>query len=90
MTCKTKYTNFYLAITIEPIEGKYYAYVERISDGDDLVWVINRINHVLHVNIMPTKKKANEVVDCWNNSYRRNGTYLLDDEEYRKNPTKYY
>ena len=84
------YKYYYLAITIEPIEGKYYAYVERVSDGDNLAWVINRINHILHANIMPTKKKAHETVDFWNESYRKNGTFLLDDEEYRKNPTKYY
>lgn len=90
MTCKTKYTNFYLAITIEPIKGKYFSYVLKVSDSINLASELKEINHLLDATLMPTKKKANEVVDCWNNSYRRNGTYLLDDEEYRKNPTKYY
>ena len=40
--------------------------------------------------VSSTKKRANEVVDCWNEVYKKNGTFLLDDEEYRKNPTKYY
>lgn len=85
-----KYKYYYLAITIEPIQGKYFSYVERISDSENLVWVINRTNHIITANIMPTKKRANEVVDCWNDGYRKNGTFLLDDEEYLKNPTKYY
>ena len=84
------YKYYYLAITIEPIKNRYFSYVERISDAENLVWVINRTNHILHANIMPTKKKAKEVVDHWNECYRKNGTFLLDDEEYRKNPTKYY
>ena len=90
MTCKTKYTYFYLAITIEPIIGKYYSYVLKVSDSINLASELKGINHLLDATLMPTKKKANEVVDCWNNNYRRNGTYLLDDEEYLKNPTKYY
>lgn len=87
---KHKYTYFYLAITIEPIKGKYFSYVLKVSDSINLASELNSINHLRTATLMPTKKKANEVVDCWNNSYRRNGTYLLDDEEYLKNPTKYY
>lgn len=84
-----KYKYYYLAITIEPIKGKYYAYVEKVSDSTNLMNCLSR-NHILHANIMPTKKKAHETVDFWNESYRKNGTFLLDDEEYLKNPTKYY
>lgn len=90
MTTKSDYKYYYLAITIEPIKGKYFSYVERISDCENLVCVLNGIKHILTATIMPTKKKANEVVDYWNDGYRKNGTFLLDDEEYLKNPTKYY
>lgn len=87
---KYKYTYFYLAIIIEPIKGKYYAYPLRVSDSINLASELNGIKHLLSATLMSTKKKANDVVDYWNNSYRRNGTYLLDDKEYLKNPTKYY
>ena len=89
---KTKYDikYFYLAITIEPIKGKYFSYVLKTSDSINLASELNGINHLLDATLMPTKKKANEVVDCWNETYKKNGTFLLDDEEYRKNPTKYY
>ena len=87
---KTNYKYYYLAITIEPIKGKYYSYVLKTSDSINLASEVNGINHLRDATLMPTKKRANEVVDCWNNGYRRNGTYLLDDKEYLKNPTKYY
>jgi hypothetical protein len=90
MKTKHDYKYYYLAITIEPIKGKYFSYVERISENENLVWVINRINHITTADIMPTKKKAYETVDLWNEAYKKNGTFLLDDKEYRKNPTKYY
>ena len=90
MTCKTKYTYFYLAITIEPIKEKYFSYVLKVSDSINLASELNGINHLRDATLMPTKKRANEVVNCWNEAYKKNGTFLLDDEEYMKNPTKYY
>ena len=90
MKTKHDYKYYYLAIAIEPIKGKYFSYVLRVSDRTELASELNGINHLLHANIMPTKKKAYETVDLWNEAYKKNGTFLLDDEEYRKNPTKYY
>jgi hypothetical protein len=87
---KYKYTYFYLAITIEPIKDKYFSYILRVSDCNNIVSELKGINYLISANIMPTKKKAEQTVDFWNESYKKNSAYLLDDEDYLKNPTKYY
>ena len=73
---KPKYNYFWLAVTAENKDG-LYAYAIRVSDCEDVAWKLSSIVNLKHANIMPTKKKAREVVDCWNESYKRNGTYAF-------------
>lgn len=85
-------TNFYLAVTVRQdrneniFEGRtapeispgYYAYVTKCTDSDNLLSVLNTIDGLVHANIFPTRKKAAEVVQLWNDSYKANGTYIFD------------
>ena len=84
--------NFYIAVTVkqdrneiifeertnqEPDPG-YYAYVRKLTEADNLVSVLASIGGLIHANVYPTRKKAVEVVDAWNASYKANGQYLFD------------
>lgn len=85
-------SNFYIAVTVEqdrnerhllPRENPeyspgYYAYITKCTDSDNLKSVLNMIGGLVHANIFPTKKKAAEIVQFWNDSYKANGTYLFD------------
>ena len=84
-------TRFYIAVTVEqdknenisPQERKepqpgYYAYIIPVTESDNIKSVLERVGGLLHANIYNTKKKAAEVVQVWNDSYRANGTYLFD------------
>lgn len=68
---------FYIAVQVEE-GGKYYAYAVKVSESDNLLSKLN-IKGILHANIYPSKKKAAEVVETWNASYKANGTYLFDE-----------
>ena len=60
-----------------PFEGKYYAYIVKMSSSDNVLSKL-KIKGLLHANIYPTKKRAAAVVEAWNASYKSNGTYLFD------------
>ncbi len=70
---KHKYNYFYFACVKEQ-GGKRYATVERVSDCESVLW---KLAGYESANIMPTKKRAQEVVDFWNECYRKNGTSIF-------------
>lgn len=55
----------------------YYADVIRCSENDNLLPKLDCIGGLIHANICPTKKRAEEVAEFWNNSYKANGTYFF-------------
>lgn len=55
----------------------YYAFVVRCSENDNLLHKLDCIGGLIHANICPTKKRAEEVAEFWNNSYKANGTYFF-------------
>lgn len=67
---------FYFAVTVEE-SGKFYAYLVKFSPSDNVLSKL-KIKGILHANIYPTKKKAAEVVEALNATYKNNGTYLFD------------
>ena len=67
----------FISVTIEE-NKKYYAYVIPVSSNDNLLSKLSNEN-ILHANIYNTKKRAEEVVKMWNESYVKNGTYLFDE-----------
>ena len=68
--------NFYLAVTIEK-NGKYYSTIERVSTSDNVVSFMQRKNYK-YVNICESKKKAEDLAESWNDSYKATGIYLFD------------
>lgn len=81
---------FYYAVTVDytgdkhyynPGEDqskeKYYAFVESATETDNLLSRFNMWGNVLHVTPFETKKRAQEIVDFWNECYKKNGTYAL-------------
>lgn len=66
----------YAAITINE-NFKYYSYAIRITSADNVLSKL-AIKNILHANIFTTKKEAEEIVKLWNESYKKNGTYLFD------------
>ena len=71
---------FYFAVTIAE-NGKYYAYVVKISQDDNVLTKLN-IKGILHANIYPTKKQAAAIVTFWNEMYKRNKTYMFDNPSF--------
>lgn len=67
---------FHIAITKEQ-QGKYYAFMLRVSESDNILYKLAEPG-MLHANVYNTRKKCNEVVQTWNDSYKRNGTYLFN------------
>lgn len=70
------------AIDGKPSENpkwRYYAGALIVSENDNLMSRFAGINGLFHTQIIPTKKKAKEIANMWNNEYKRNGEYLFDD-----------
>lgn len=55
----------------------YHAGVLRVSSADNLISELKEIRGLMHANIQPTKKVAEEIAKYWNDCYKRNGTYLF-------------
>lgn len=72
-----KYNYFYAAVTVEK-GGKYNAYVIKFADCDNVLYTLNP-KGCIHANVYKTKKEAYRIADFWNECYKRNGTYLFDD-----------
>ena len=60
----------------EPAPG-LYSYVVRISESDNIQSVLDGIGGLKHANLFPTKKRAWQVAQFWNECYKNNGTYLF-------------
>jgi hypothetical protein len=66
--------NNYFAIVIK--EGdKLYSYALRVTSNYNIVSALNiKDIHIAH--LCPTKKRCEEIVKEWNQSFKDNGTYL--------------
>ena len=72
--------NSYIVVTIEE-SGKYYTYIVKHNNSKNLLYIAN-IKGILHANICDTKKEAKRIVECWNESYKQNGTYMFDTPKF--------
>lgn len=82
--------NFYFAVTVEldrnesifsdekkePSMG-LLSYIVKASDCNNLVDHFGCIRGLKSVNIFESKKRAEECIDAWNESYKKNGTYFF-------------
>ena len=67
--------NYYIAVQIEE-DGKLYAYALKVNTMDNLLSKLE-INNIVVANLCDTKKKAEELVNLWNESFKSNKTYLF-------------
>lgn len=68
--------NFYIAGTRKTNLGKYYAVVLKVGDCENIVSRLEA-ERLLYAHICPTKRKAEELADFWNESYKKNGSYAF-------------
>ena len=68
--------NFYYAVT-EHENGKNYAYVIKAPTNANLLSVFAKHKNLLYANACQTKKQAENIVACWNECYKANGTYIF-------------
>ena len=70
----------YFVISIDK-NGKHYAYVDEVYENYNLCGLFEgrhefdgrTLQVVMHV---PTKKKAHELAEAWNETYKNNGTLI--------------
>lgn len=67
--------NYYIVVTIEQ-DGKYFSYVVKHPENYNLLATLT-IKNITGASLFPTKKKAVEIADFWNDCYKKNGTYLF-------------
>ena len=58
-------------------EGKLYAMYAKVHQSYNLLAFVNCIPNVIHVNVCDSYKQAREIAENWNESYKKNGTYLF-------------
>lgn len=68
----------YFAV-VEEYEGHYFAYAMGASDADNLLALFARqagIATLVAAHAYGSKKRAKEIAEVWNESFRKNGTYM--------------
>lgn len=85
--------HFYFAVTVEQDKNEnvfieraapeykpgYYSYIVKCSESDNIKAKFESIGGLKSVNICPTKKAAEKLVNYWNACYKANKTYLFDN-----------
>lgn len=61
-----------------PEEIGYYSDYFGISESENIKNSLSVIGGLLSAYVFATKKRAKEVSDNWNKSFKENGTYLFD------------
>lgn len=82
---------FYMAVTVRQdrnesiFEGKkgeynpgYYSYIIPVNESLNIKSSLDAVGGLVSANIYPTRKRAAEVVNAWNDGYKAAGLYLFD------------
>ena len=72
--------NFYAVAQVNQ-NGKYYAYMLKLSESDNLASKL-KIKNLYAVNLFETKKKAETMVKIYNHQFKANGENLFDEIGY--------
>lgn len=74
---------FYMAVSVV-VESDFvvgdngdYAYIVKFAPHEDVKFILDRIKGIKLAFVCTTKKKAQELVKAWNESYKQNGTYAF-------------
>lgn len=77
--------NHYLVVTTTEIkEGKekHYSYMMKVPGSNNVWSMLKSIPNIVSANICDTKKAAGQLVEHWNDCYKKNGTYLFDSPSF--------
>lgn len=66
----------FLACTVEE-NGKFYSFVEVVRVGEELKHLIDRHENLVIAHLCGSRHEADDLVVCWNEQYRANGTYMF-------------
>lgn len=69
--------NLYFAVSATE-NGKNYAYVLKVDSNSNLLNVFAHDKRMTVANYFPTKKKAEEIADFWNECFKKNGTSFFN------------
>lgn len=62
----------FMVVTCED-NGKLWSYAIKVPGSYNLVSVLAGIGGIKTANICQTYKRAQEIADCWNQTYKANG-----------------
>ena len=54
-----------------------FSFVIRVSEQDNILSKLSTVGGLISANICSTKKKAESLVDLWNQTYKTNGEHLF-------------
>lgn len=80
-----KFSYFYIVVSVQSAKtGKMFAEVDRVSDCDDICrrYAPTETRRYVFGSICPTKKKAEEIAEQWNDGYRKSGRYPEEREDF--------
>lgn len=71
---------YQIAVPVSDGTIAYQAYHVECGNGDNLMnWLEDR--RICAANVFPTKKRAEEITNFWNDCFRKNGTLFEEAEE---------
>lgn len=75
--------NYVWYVLIRTENGKHYAHAFRLRQNQNIASFVHDYPNITHMNACPTMKYAKEIAQAWNESFKKNGTYMFDDENYQ-------
>lgn len=61
------------------LDGKYWAGTMTVGSDDNVMNISRRISGMQAANLCATRKAAEELADCWNECFKRNGTSIFTE-----------
>ena len=61
-------------------ESGMYAFAHRIPMNNNIASFVKDFPNIEWMNACPTKKRACEIAEAWNEQFKANGTYMFADE----------
>ena len=69
---------FWLAATVRE-NDRCYSFAFRVSEDTNLKCRLEGIQNLYYANIMPSKRRAVEVANAWNDAWKAKGIFLFDN-----------
>lgn len=77
--------NFYIVIVVKlqknldiNFKGGYHAYMIQLQTNDNIKSVLDKIEGLQSANICKTKKQAQEIINQWNDNFKKNNVHAFN------------